>query len=405
MKTTTRWTLALTAVAAVAALAWAFAPRPVGVETARVDKGRFEQAIEEDGRTRVRDAYTVSAPVMGRLARITLREGDTVRAGQPVAVLTPAMPSLQDDRSVREAQARLKAAQAGEAVARSRVEAARVALEQARVQLARSEQLAREGFLGAASLDHDRLALQAAQRELEAALGQQDVAAQERAQAAATLQPVSAASAGTAGTGSGAGRPVVLRAPVDGVVLRVTRTSEATVPAGTALVEIGDPERMEVLAELLTTDAVQAVPGTAAVVEGWGGPPVPAKVRRVEPAAFKKVSALGIEEQRVNVLLDVDTPPPEWRRMGDGFRVTVRVVTVAADDAVQVPVGALFPRPEGGMAVYRYEDGRARLQPVTLGGRNARVGWVREGLAPGQTVITYPPPAVADGGRVEERRP
>ncbi len=396
MKTSTRWTLAITAVAAVAALAWAFAPRPVGVETATVDKGRFEQSIEEDGRTRVRDAYTVSAPVAGRLARITLREGDSVLAGQPVAVLTPAMPSLQDERSLREAQARLKAAHAGEAVARARVEAARVALEQARTRLARSERLGREGFLGAASLDNDRLAMQAAQRELEAAVGQQEVAAQERAQAAATLQPAA---------GAGAGRPVVLRAPVDGVVLRIARTSEATLPAGTALVDIGDPARMEVLAELLTTDAVQAVPGTPAVVEGWGGPPVAAKVRRVEPSAFRKVSALGIEEQRVNVLLDVDAPPPEWRRMGDGFRVTVRVVTVAAQDAVLVPVGALCPRPEGGMAVYRLEDGRARLQPVTLGGRNARVGWVREGLAPRQQVITYPPPAVADGGRVRERRP
>lgn len=396
MKTRTRWTLAAVSVAAVAALAWAFTPRPTGVETALVEKGRFEQSIEEDGRTRIRDAYTLSTPVAARLARVSLREGDPVKAGQAVAVLMPVMSSLQDERSVREAQARLKAAEAGVAVARADMERGRVALAQARTQLARSEQLAREGFVAASGLDNDRLAVEAAQRALEAATARQDVAAQERAQAAAALRPAS---------GVAAGQPLVLRAPVDGVVLRVTRTSEGTLAAGAAVMDIGDPGRMEVLAELLTTDAVQAKPGTPALIEGWGGPPVAAKVRRVEPAAFKKVSALGIEEQRVNVLLDVDKPPPEWLRMGDGFRVLVRIITRAADDAVLVPVGALFPQPEGSLAVYRFDGGRARLQPVELGGRNARVGWVRSGLAPGQKVITYPPPAVVDGGRVSERKP
>lgn len=395
MKTRTRWTLAATLVVALAALAWAFAPRPVAVEAARVEKGRFEQAIEEDGRTRIRDAYTLSTPVAARLARISLREGDPVKAGQVVAVLTPVMSSLQDERSLREARARLKAADAGVAVARARVEGSRVALAQARLQLARSEKLAREGFVAPSSLDNDRLAVEAAQRELEASTSQQDVAAQERAQAAAALQQ---------GGAAGEGQPLVLRAPLDGVVLRVARTSESTLGAGSPVMDIGDPGRMEVVAELLTTDAVQARPGTPAVVEGWGGPPVPAKVRRVEPAAFKKVSALGIEEQRVNVLLDVDTLPDQWRQMGDGFRVVVRIVTQAADDAVLVPVGALFPQPDGAMAVYRLEDGRARLQRVELGGRNARVGWVRSGLVPGQAVITYPPPAVVDGGRVKERK-
>lgn len=399
MQKSTRWTLGLVAAAAIAALAWAFAPRPVRVETAVVERGRFEQSIEEDGRTRVRDAYTLSAPVAARLTRVTLREGDAVTAGQVVAELTPVMPTLQDARTLAEAQARLKAAEAGIAVARARAQASRVALEQARTQLARSEQLAREGFTAAASLDQDRLRLQAAQRELEAATSQQEVALQERALAAAALQPTGG---GKAAQGA---RPVTLRAPVAGVVLRVTRTSETTLAAGSPVMDIGDLQKMEVLAELLTSDAVQAKPGTPAVIEGWGGPPVPAQVRRVEPAAFKKVSALGIEEQRVNVLLDVASPPDEWRRMGDGFRVVVRIITTAAEDAVLVPVGALFPRPEGGMAVYRFDAGRARLQTVELGGRNARVGWVRSGLKAGDQVITYPPPAVTDGARVAQRQP
>ena len=331
--------------AAVAALAWAFAPRAVPVETAVVERGRFEQSIEEDGRTRLRDRFTISAPATARLARITLREGDRVKAGDTVAVLTPVMPAMIDERSLREAGARLKAAEAGVAAAQARADRARVA--------------------------------------------------QERAQAAALLQPAGAAP----------GRPLVVRSPVAGVVLRVPLQSEGTVAAGTALIDVGDPARMEVVAELLTTDAVRVAPGTRAVIERWGGPPVQARVRLVEPAARTKVSALGIEEQRVNVLLDVASPPPGWLGMGDGFRVTVRLITASADDAVIVPVGALFPFADGGMAVFRLDGGRARVQPVELAGRNGTAGWVRGGVQPGQSVIVYPPPAVADGSRVAVRKP
>lgn len=383
-------------VAAVAALAWAFAPRPVDVETAVVERGRFEQSIEEDGRTRLKDRYTISAPVTARMARITLREGDRVNAGDAVALLTPMMSSMVDERSRREATARLNAAEAGVALSTAQVERARVAQEEARLELQRTEKLAREGFLSSSRLDSARLALDAARREREAAQAQREVAVHERTQAAAVLQPSGAAATG---------QPLVVRSPVAGVVLRVPVQSEGTIAAGTALLDVGDPARMEVLAQLLTTDAVQAKPGTRAVIERWGGPPVEGRVRLVEPAAFTKVSALGIEEQRVNVLIDVTDPPPAWRSMGDGFRVTVRVVTQAADDAVMVPVGALFPFADGGTAVYRLDGRRARLQPVELAGRNGTAGWVRSGLEPGQSVIVYPPPAVADGKRVQVRQP
>ncbi len=425
--------LGAAAVAALAALGWAFAPRPVAVEVARAQTGRFEASIEEEGRTRIRDSYTVSGPVAGRLSRITLREGDPVAAGQVLAWLSPQMPSMQDARSLAEAQARLRATDAAVAVARAQLERSRVGLVQARQKLGRSEQLARAGFVAGSALEDDRLAVEAAQRELEAANGQLEMAQHERAQAAAALRPVtltmataiapakgetsaaaSARSSDPAGRGNPGrdhedatgGPPLALRAPVEGVVLKVNQGSESTVTAGSAVLAIGDPRRMEVLVQMLTTDAVRALPGTAAVIEGWGGPPVAAKVRRVEPAAFTKVSALGVEEQRVNVLLDVVALPEAWRHMGDGFRVLARVITASADGVVLVPVGALFPRPEGGMAVYRLtEDGRAHLQPVELGGRNARVGWVTSGLAAGQRVIVYPPAGVADGGRVRERSP
>jgi len=385
------------AAAVVGLLAWAFAPRPVAVETAAVLSAHFEQAIEEDGQTRLKERYTVSAPVAARLVRIALKEGDRVAAGDPVAVLLPAMSAMIDERGTREAQARYQAATANVAGARARVDRAAVTLEEATLELHRTEKLAWEGFLAPSRLDSARLTVAGARRELEGARAAQEAAVHEQAQARAATMPF---------TGSvQAGKPLTLRAPVDGVVLRVAQASEATLPAGTALIDIGDPRRLEIVADLLTTDAVLAQPGSRAVVERWGGPPVTGVVRRVEPGAFTKVSALGIEEQRVKVLVDLGNPPPAWQVMGDGYRVTLRVITQSVDQATVVPVGALFPVGDGGMAVYRIDGGRARLQLVDVAGRNGTEAWIRAGLQPGQGVIVYPPPAVADGQRVEVRRP
>lgn len=391
--------LYLAASVAVAAglLAWAFAPQAVGVETAVAMNGRYEQSIEEDGQTRLKDRYGVSAPVAGQLMRITLREGDRVRAGDPVAVLLPVLSVMVDERSRQEALARQRAATANVARADARIARAQVSTQEAQLELRRSEQLANEGFLSPSRLDGDRLALAAARRDLDVARAEREAAVHEQAQAAAALLPTA--------SGVHGGQPLTVRSPVDGVVLKVAQPSEATLPAGTPLIDVGDPSRMEVFAELLTTDAVQAQPGRRAVIERWGGPPVQGHVRLVEPGAFTKVSALGIEEQRVKVVVDVDTPPPAWNAMGDGYRVTLRVITQSVDQAVMVPVGAIFPIADGGTAVYRIDGGRARLQPVELGGRNGTDAWIRSGLKPGQLVIVYPPPTVADGQRVEARRP
>jgi HlyD family secretion protein len=389
--------LAAGGLVAAALLVWAFRPQPVGVEAAVVANGHYEQSIEEDGQTRVKDRYTISAPVAARLLRIALREGDPVRAGQPVAELVPVMSTMIDARSAQEAEARWRAATANVTRAAAEIERRQVALREAQLQLQRSEQLANEGFVAPSRLDSDRLALAGARRDREMARAEREAAVHEQAQAAAALQPASGSVV--------AGKPLTVRSPVDGVVLKVAQPSEATLPAGTPLLDAGDPARMEVYAELLTTDAVQAQPGTRAVIERWGGPPVQGHVRRVEPGAFTKVSALGIEEQRVKVIVDVDDPPPAWHAMGDGYRVTLRVITKSVDQAVIVPVGAIFPLPEGGTAVYRIEGGRARLQPIELGGRNGTDAWVRTGLQPGQSVIVYPPPTVEDGKRVEVRRP
>ncbi|MBL8325278.1 MAG: HlyD family efflux transporter periplasmic adaptor subunit [Rubrivivax sp.] len=423
------WTAAAAA-AAIALLAWAFAPRPIEVEAARAAVGRFELTVDEDGRTRLPDRYVVSAPLAGRLARITLREGDAVAAGDLLATLTPALAPMLDERSVREAQARVGTAEAALARAGVRIERARVGIEQARVELQRSEKLARDGFVAPTKLDADRLAQEAAQKEHDTAVQERHVAEHELEQARAVLtalrQP--AAGAGTPGAAATA-RGFAVRAPVAGQVLRVVQPSEATVNAGAPLVELGDLARLEVLAELLTTDALRVAAGTRVRIERWGGLGVlEGRVRRIEPAAFTKVSALGVEEQRVNVLIELASPREQWRALGDGYRVGVRLVVLAEERALQVPASAVFPLPEalaktadgaaggaaaiGGagsaagtaMATFVIADGRARLTRVHLRARNGSMAWVAGGLADGARVIVYPNATVRDGVRVRERR-
>lgn len=391
----------LGAIVLAAVLGWAFAPRPLEVEAASVTTGRFEAGIEEDGKTRLRDSYVVSAPLAGQLARIALKEGDPVAAGAVVAWLRPAFAPLLDERTLREQQARLAMTQAMVQRADARVAGAGVAVQRAASDLARSEQLAQNGFIAPSRLEAERLASLAARKDRDAALAERQAALQEVAQARAALTAVrDPASVGARGLG--------VRAPVGGRVLRVIQASETVVQLGTPLLELGDLSSLEIVAELLTADALQASPGREVAVTRWGGPPLRGRVRRVEPAAFTKISALGVEEQRVNVLIDIASPPQDWRALGVGFRVNVRIVTLAADQVRQAPVSAIFPIPSGpgqgrAMAVYRVVDGRARLTPVELGGRNDAQAWVKAGLDKGDQVIVYPPADIADGARVHVR--
>jgi HlyD family secretion protein len=384
---------------ALALLGWAFAPRPVPVETAAVTQGTFEAVIEEEGRTRVRERYVVSAPLAGVLQRIALREGDAVLPGDALALLTPVLPVLQDERTLREQQARLEMALAARERAAAHVARAQVSLQQARAEAARSGELVRQGFVSLSKFDNDQLAVQAAQRDVEAAVQDTHVADHDVEQARAALSAVQRGPAA-------AGRAFVLRSPVAARVLRVAQQSEAAVAAGTPLLELGDTAQLEVVAELLTTDALKAVPGSRVLIERWGGVGVlEGGVRLVEPGAFTKVSALGVEEQRVRVLIELAGEPAAWRALGDGYRVGVRIVTQSVQGAVQVPVGAVFPVEDGeAMAVYRLDAGRARLQPVEVAARNGTQAWVRSGLQPGQAVVVYPSSAVRDGQRVQPRR-
>lgn len=396
MQRRTIWIGGTSALLLAALLGWAFAPRPQPVEVATATVGLFETTVDEDARTRLVDRYLVSAPLAGRLQRVALREGDAVDAGAVVAMLMPLLSPMLDERTLREQQARVGAAEAAGRRAVTRIEAAKVALEQVRLELARTEQLAQQGFVASTKIDADRLAARAAKDDLDAAVESDHVARHELEQARAALGVVR----------GGSTAAFALRSPVQGRVLKVHQTSETTVALGAPLVEVGDTSKLEVLAELLTTDALAARPGSAVRIERWGGTGVlQGRVRRVEPAAFTKVSALGVEEQRVNVLIAITSPAAEWAALGDGYRVGVRIVTRREDKALRVPVSAVFPRPGGeGHSVFVVDGGRARLQPVTVAARNGHDAWLRDGLAPGATVIVYPPANVADGVRVTVRR-
>ena len=397
MKKKTWMMLAAGAAVGAALFAWAFAPRPLGVELAAASEGPFETSIEEDGKTRLRDRFVVAAPLAGTLARITLREGDAVEAGTPLASITPVLPAMLDERTRREQQLRVEITQAQTQRVAARIEGAKVGLAQARNEQQRSEQLARQGFVAPTKLESDRLSVLAAQKELEAAVEEGHVAGHEVEQARAALMAATR-------PGAGAGKGFAVRAPIAGRVLKVAQASEGPVALGAPLVELGDTARLEVVAELLTADALRAAPGSAVRIERWGGDGVlEGRVRLVEPAAFTKVSALGVEEQRVRVLIDLVSPAQRWASLGDGFRVGVRIVTRSLPKVLKVPVSAVFPRPEGGDAVFVVEGGRARLVPVQLGARNGQEAWIESGLAAGAQVIVYPPPATRDGLRVAPR--
>ena len=424
------WLISGAAVLALGlAVAWAFAPRPVEVELAPVTQGRFETTIDEDGKTRLADRYVVSAPLAGRLARITLKEGDAVAIDTPLAVLSSVLPAMLDVRTQRELQARIEGAQDNVSRAGSRIARAQVSLDQAKNEVRRSEQLAQQGFIAPIKVETDRLATLGAQREVEAAAAERRVAAHELEQTQAALGAVRQPAAGAGAVATKGGFTV--RAPSAGRVLRVLQTSEGAVALGTPLLELGDTRRMEVVTELLTTDALAAKPGSRVVIERWGGPAnLEGRVRSVEPAAFTKVSALGVEEQRVRVLIDITSPPAEWQALGDGYRVSVRIVTLSEDKAVQVPVSAVFPLPadasgtnpganpgaaprtdaeNGGAAapksaVFVVDAGRARVVPVSVAARNGSTAWVRSGVAPGAQVVVYPPATVREGARVKARK-
>jgi len=381
------------ALAAVAALAaWSLQPRPVAVEVAAVVLGPFEQTIVDDGKTRVRERYLISAPLAGRVERISLEEGDTVRAGEAVALLSPTAPAFLDARTARELQARVGTAEAQLARARAEKLKVHAQRDQARADLARQEKLATEGFVSATAHEQAELALRTVERAVDAAGYAEEAARHELEQARAALSRFRSSD------------PTArweVTSPVNGSVLKVIQKSEAAVTLGAPLLEVADARSLEAVVDVLSQDAVSIRPGMRARVElGQGVASVPALVRLVEPAAFTKVSALGVEEQRVNVILDFAGPLDQVWTLGDAFRVEAHIVTHREEKAVKVPVGALFRDGEG-WAVFVVEGERAAKRAVKVPRRNGVEALVEEGLKPGERVVVYPSDALRDGTKVE----
>ena len=387
------WVLA--GLLALGLLVWAFMPQPVEVELASVTRGPFERAVQEEGKTRLRERYVVSAPLAGRLERITLQQGDAVQRGALLATLWPTPPALLDARDRAQRAARIGALQAALSGAQATALRAQAALEQARADLARSESLARTGFVSDNQNEGTRLAVRLRTQELEAARQAEEAARHELEVGRSALLSYAE------GSGTALQPAWPIRSPVDGRVLKVLQQSEAMVPGGAPLLELGDPGRLEVVADILTEDAAQIAPGAAVRLSGWGGAEVlQGRVRLVEPAAFTKVSALGVEEQRVHVVIDLAGEP--IAALGDGFRVDVRILVQQAQDVLQVPVSALFPQGTG-WALFVVEGGRAQQRAVTLAVRNGSQAWLQDGPPPGTPVVVYPPSALRSGERVQAR--
>ena len=382
-------------VLAVAALAaWSFRPRPVPVETKVVGLALFEATVDEEGRTRVRDRFTVSAPAAGRLERIALQAGDAVEAGDLLAVIRPAPPALQDSRALAQLRERVGAAQA--VVLRAEANAARVqaALAQARIDAGRAAELAQRGFASPSTAEAARLALVQREQELSAARFEQRAAGHELAMAQAALAQTERPGQGKLSSA------IEIRAPVAGRILKVAQESEAVVAVGTPLLDLGDAASLEAVVEVLSQDATRIAPGMPVRMQAaTGGAELAGRVRLVEPSARTKVSALGVEEQRVDVVVDLDRVPAS---VGDGYRVDARIVVLAEESVPVVPVGALY-REGDGWSVFLLDGGRAQRREVRISARNQRVARVTEGLAPGDTVIVYPPDSVRDGARVRAR--
>jgi len=394
---TRRGLWALLAVATAGALAWALFPAPTAVDVATVTRGNFVKTIDEDGKTRVRERYLVSAPLAGRLLRIELDPGDAVAPGTLLATLVSAHPALLDTRTESELTARVGAADARRLASASAAKRASVALQLAQSDVARARDLGSQGFVS-------RQAVERAEREVELrsndlAVARFDGEAAEHDLAMARAALMRAREAGTAADR----QRWEIRSPVAGRVLRIVQQSEAVVPVGAPLLEIGDPQALEAVVDVLTTDAESIGVGTPVTFDpGPSGERLSGLVRVVEPSAFTKVSALGIEEQRVNVVIDLSATPQELQRLGDGYRVDAHIQVARREGVLRVPGGALFHRADG-WAVFVVADGRARTTSVRIGPRNGEQAVVEGGLDEGTRVIVYPADAVHDGARVKAR--
>ncbi len=382
-----------------AALVYAFLPQPVPVDLAVIETAPLQVTIDEEGRTRVKEVYVVSAPLSGHVKRIERDVGDPVVAEMTLlATIEPSDPTFLDVRSRTQAEAEVKAAEAAKALADAELVRAQAELDFALLELDRARRLVAREHLSQQALDRAEMDARTRQAVVKTANANLQVKLFELEMARAQL-----INPGRAAGGSDACDCVDVVAPVNGRVLRLIQESETVVQAGAPLLEIGDPQDLEVVIELLSTDAVQVAAGAQVFIEDWGGGKTLAgKVRRVEPFGFTKISALGIEEQRVKVIVDFTDPPDQWRPLGHGYRIEARILVWQAEDLLQVPLSALF-REGDDWAVFVEEEGRARLRKVSVGQRNSEAAQLLDGLSAGDAVVVHPSDRVLDGVRLERR--
>jgi HlyD family secretion protein len=385
----------LIAAVVLGALYLAIRKPPYQVDLAQVTQGPMTVTIDDEGETRVHDLYVVAAPINGRLTRIELEAGDPVVAGHTVvARITPMDPDFLDRRNEARVRAQIQSLDALIASSSMRIEQARAARDLAVQEQGRLKALFDRGFATRAALDRANASVAQSSAAYSEAVRSTEAARFDRNAARANLvTPESQRS----------GRALEVRSPVSGAVMRLPRESESAVVAGTPLIEVGNPGDLEIVTDLLSADAVRLQPGARVLIDNWGGAkPLNGRVRRIEPFGFTKISALGVEEQRVNVIIDITDPQSLWSKLGHGYRVIVRAVEWESTNALQLPVSALF-RDKGKWAVFTVEGGRAKLVPVKIGRMNDERAELLDGLKKGAPVILHPSEKITDEARVESR--
>jgi HlyD family secretion protein len=407
--------------AVVGGVVYSFMPVPLDADLVEIKRGTLRVTVDEDGKTRIREKYVVSAPLNGRILRISMDPGDEVVAGKTLlTMIEPRDPELLDARSVAQAEARVKAADAALRRADPALESARHDLGYAEAELARKRGAREQNAISESELDEAENTFRQRSESFRSAKLAQEIAQFELQQAEAALirskprvmeEPAPAIGDATAGNGdsaqplngNGNGWNLPIYSPINGHVLRVFQESAAVVTPGTPLVELGDPEDLEVEIDVLSRDAVKIKPGDLVLLEHWGGDhPLEGHVRVVEPSGFTKISTLGVEEQRVYVIADLSDPVEERRSLGDGFRVEARVVIDEARDVPIVPTSALFRVGEQS-AVFQVVEGVVRQQPVKIGRQNGLEAEILDGLKVGDRVVMHPSDRIEAGVKVRQR--
>jgi len=375
-------------------------PQPVSVDMVIITRGDIETTIDEEGETRVKDIYRVSAPIAGKLERLDVQIGTEVAKGQRFARIRPVDPPIRDIRTRRELSAATKAAQAYVDLAQAEIDKARSALKFSKAELKRALLLTQSRTISARALQQAELDVAVKTAQLAEAQASLEFRRRELESARAReLQPIHLSRSQIEDQCC-----IAVVAPVSGTILKLLSESERVVPAGAPLIDMGNLRDLEIVVDLLSADAVAITPGSIARIEGWGGAtPLNARVRRIDPAGFTKVSALGIEEQRVNVVLDFMDPPQRWLKLGHSFRIIVRLIKSHKKNVLRVPISALF-RTADQWSVYVEDKGVAVLRPIELGNFSLTFAEVLSGLEEGAKVIVYPSDRIEKGVQVVERK-